>query len=66
MPFFKKLMNDEVGATAIEYGLIAALLAISCMGAIQALGDEDAGIWNYVKGKATEALDKEDDGASGS
>jgi hypothetical protein len=27
MTFFKKLIRDEAGATAIEYGLIAALIA---------------------------------------
>ena len=28
MIFFKKLIRDEAGATAIEYGLIAALIAV--------------------------------------
>ena len=32
--FFK----DESGATAIEYGLIAALIAVVIIGALQALG----------------------------
>jgi pilus assembly protein Flp/PilA len=38
----KTLMNrfvtDESGATAIEYGLIAALIAVVIIGALQALG----------------------------
>ena len=28
MKFFNELLNDEQGATAIEYGLIAALIAV--------------------------------------
>ena len=29
MTFFKNLARDEQGATAIEYGLIAALIAVA-------------------------------------
>ena len=31
---FVKLMNDSRGATAIEYGLIAALIAVAAIGAM--------------------------------
>ncbi|MFZ9395850.1 MAG: Flp family type IVb pilin [Erythrobacter sp.] len=40
MKFINKLIRDEAGATAIEYGLIAALIAVAAMGAMGALGDE--------------------------
>jgi pilus assembly protein Flp/PilA len=33
-----KKLKDEKGATAIEYGLIAALIAIAIIAALQALG----------------------------
>jgi len=33
-----QLRRDESGATAIEYGLIAALIAVAIIGALQALG----------------------------
>ena len=36
--FVKRFMNDESGATAIEYGLIAAGIAVVIIGAVQALG----------------------------
>ena len=39
MTFFKKLVRDEQGATAIEYGLIAALIAVAAIVGMQALGD---------------------------
>lgn len=34
----KKLRKDEKGATAIEYGLIAALVGVAAIGAMQTLG----------------------------
>src|SRR3569623_1302882 len=36
--FIDRFIADESGATAIEYGLIAALLAVVIIGALQALG----------------------------
>jgi pilus assembly protein Flp/PilA len=35
---FVKLMNDSRGATAIEYGLIAALIAVAAIGAMRGVG----------------------------
>jgi pilus assembly protein Flp/PilA len=40
MTFFKKLLKDEQGATAIEYGLIAALIAVAAITAMGAVGDQ--------------------------
>jgi pilus assembly protein Flp/PilA len=37
MTFFKRLLKNEDGATAIEYGLIAALVSVAAIGAMQAL-----------------------------
>ncbi len=38
--FVNKLRRNEEGATAIEYGLIAALVAIALITALQNLGGE--------------------------
>ena len=35
--FINKLRRSEAGATAIEYGLIAALIAVALIGALQAV-----------------------------
>lgn len=35
----RKLRQDERGATAIEYGLIAALIAVAAIGAFGAVGN---------------------------
>ena len=38
LTFTKKLLKDESGATAIEYGLLAALISIVIIGAVGAIG----------------------------
>ncbi len=40
MKFINKLIRDEAGATAIEYGLIAALIAVAAITAMGSLGNE--------------------------
>jgi pilus assembly protein Flp/PilA len=40
MKFINKLIRDDAGATAIEYGLIAALIAVAAITAMQGLGGE--------------------------
>ena len=40
MKLFTKLLRDEQGATAIEYGLIAALIAVAAITAMGQLGNE--------------------------
>ena len=43
-----KFLSDERGATAIEYGLIAALVAVAIIGALTVLGTELSNIFQYV------------------
>lgn len=40
MNIFARFMKDESGATAIEYGLIAALISIVIIGAVSLVGSE--------------------------
>jgi pilus assembly protein Flp/PilA len=40
MTFIKKLRRSEVAGTAIEYGLIAALIAVAAITAMQGIGSE--------------------------
>lgn len=42
------LRADRRGATAIEYGLIAALIVIAMMGGLAALGGGAGGMWSKV------------------
>jgi pilus assembly protein Flp/PilA len=46
---FGRLMRDENGATAIEYSLIASLIAIVIIASVSALGNSLSQTYNYVK-----------------
>jgi len=40
MKLLRRMMRDEAGATAIEYGLIAALISVAAISAMSGLGDQ--------------------------
>ncbi|MCH2487046.1 MAG: Flp family type IVb pilin [Erythrobacter sp.] len=48
MKFIKKFRKDEEGATAIEYGLIAALIAVAAITAMSGLGKQLSSTFNEV------------------
>ncbi len=48
MKFIDKLARDEQGATAIEYGLIAALIAVAAITAMQSLGNNLSATFSAV------------------
>ena len=45
---FARFAKDESGATAIEYGLIAALIAVAAITAMSSLGDQLSTTFNDV------------------
>ena len=49
--FAAKFFKDESGATAIEYGLIAALIAVAIITAVTTLGKNTAATFNKVSAK---------------
>lgn len=50
MKFIKKFVRDTKAATAIEYGLIAALIAVAAIGAMTSLGTKLGSTFNNVSG----------------
>jgi pilus assembly protein Flp/PilA len=48
MAFIRKLMKNDKGATAIEYGLIAALIAVAAITAMNSLGTTLSSTFNYA------------------
>ena len=52
---FRRLCSDKRGATAIEYGLIAALIVISMMAGLSTLGGGANGMWGKMANKVTSA-----------
>lgn len=51
MKFVKSFLNNESGATAIEYGLIAALIAVAAIAAMSTLGSKLNSTFTNVSGK---------------
>lgn len=49
--FVKSFLQNESGATAIEYGLIAALIAVAAIAAMQSLGTKLGDTFNNVSGQ---------------
>jgi pilus assembly protein Flp/PilA len=50
MSFIRKLVRNKKGATAIEYGLIAALIAVAAITAMSNLGTKLKGTFSNVAG----------------
>jgi pilus assembly protein Flp/PilA len=45
---FSRFAKDDSGATAIEYGLIAALVSVAAIGALTAMGNSLSTMFNTV------------------
>jgi len=53
----KKLTRNTIGATSIEYGLIAALLVIGVISSVKGVADETSGLWAIVSSRTSEATE---------
>ena len=51
-----RFVTDESGATAIEYGLIAALIAVAIIAALVVFGNSVQGLFVYVNNRAGNAM----------
>ncbi len=54
---FKMVLRDESGATAIEYGLIAALVSVAAVGALTTMGGSLGDMFGFVSTKLEDAKD---------
>lgn len=52
----KRFLKDESGATAIEYGLIAALVSVAAIAGFQAVGGSLEGVFQNVSGELDGAI----------
>lgn len=52
---FARFVNDESGATAIEYGLIAAGIAVAIIVSVNAIGTDLSALFGRVSGKLNAA-----------
>lgn len=53
---FYRLLRDQRGATAIEYGLIASLIIVAMMGGLSALGGGANGMWGRISAQVVAAM----------
>ncbi len=51
LAILSKLVENEEGATAIEYGLIAALIAVAAIAAFQLVGTNLSATFNNIAGQ---------------
>jgi pilus assembly protein Flp/PilA len=58
MKTIHRFLKDESGATAIEYGLIAALIAVAIIAAATLLGNGLSGLFNGVGAKLVNQTNK--------
>ena len=52
----RRLRSDKRGATAIEYGLICALIAVAAIGGMKALGGGSNGMWGKLDTSIANAM----------
>ncbi len=55
LSFVKSLATDQDGATAIEYGLIAGLIAVAIITAVTLVGTDLSGLFTGIAGKVAAA-----------
>ena len=53
---FNRLIKDDEGATAIEYGLIAGLVSVAAIGALGAMGNSLDEMFTFVSEELTDAV----------
>ncbi len=63
--YWRTFLADEEGATAIEYGVVLALLGVVVITAVAELSDELIGIWTGIAGEINEELASNGGGNTG-
>lgn len=51
-----RLRSDKRGATAIEYGLICALIAVAAIGGMSSLGGGANGLWGKLDNRVSDGM----------
>lgn len=54
----RRFLTDQAGATAIEYVLIAALIAVVIIVAVSSVGDGVIGLFDHVSGQTNTAVNE--------
>lgn len=54
--FFRTMKDDTSGATAVEYGLIVALIVVAMLVSMQLVADETIEMWDHVEDNTVASL----------
>jgi len=54
-----RLIKDKSGATAVEYGLILAMIVLAILVALNSLASETIALWSSVSDKSAAAISDE-------
>ena len=54
----RQICCDEAGATAVEYGLIVALIVIAMISALSGVANESNSMWDNISSKYADAADR--------
>jgi pilus assembly protein Flp/PilA len=49
------IFKDERGATAVEYGLILAMIFLAMVGALTLFAETSVGMWDHIANEVTSA-----------
>ena len=55
---FKRLATDQRGTSAVEYGLICAMIVLASLTALQGVANENNGLWAVFSSKTNAAITK--------
>ncbi len=58
MSLLQRFLLEEKGATAIEYGMIAALIALAVVAGVSAVGEQVTQLWNGNDSEIRKALNQ--------
>ncbi|MBH0113751.1 Flp family type IVb pilin [Novosphingobium sp. YJ-S2-02] len=56
MKLVREFLHDRDGATAVEYGVILAMIVIVIVVSIQGMADEAISMWDHVSEESSEAM----------
>ena len=56
LKILKKLRDETIAATAVEYGLILAMIFLAMIAALQSVGDSSTEVWSDVQTASSEAI----------
>ena len=56
--FFSRILADCRGTSAVEYGIICAMIIIGLVSAVAGVAEQTSSMWQDVSSKSEEAIEK--------